>query len=160
MVVTRYGHNDKTKFVNVLEASHPIPDINGLNATKKIIKLAESASKNDLVIFLISGGASALLFSPLKGVSIKQKQYINDMLLKSGAPITEMNIVRQSISAIKGGRLSEIIKPAKLITYAISDIPGDDPKFIGSGPTVNSNITNNKAIEILKKYNIDVSFDI
>tara|TARA_B100001741_G_scaffold110983_1_gene91199 strand:+ start:593 stop:1846 length:1254 start_codon:yes stop_codon:yes gene_type:complete len=160
LVVTRYGHNDKTKFVNVLEASHPIPDINGLNATKKIIKLAESASKNDLVIFLISGGASALLFSPLKGVSIKQKQYINDMLLKSGAPITEMNIVRQSISAIKGGRLSEIIKPAKLITYAISDIPGDDPKFIGSGPTVNSNITNNKAIEILKKYNIDVSFDI
>ncbi len=157
LVVTRYGHKDNTKFVNVLEASHPIPDINGLNATNEIIKIAKSACEKDLIIFLISGGASALLFSAAQGISFQQKKYINDMLLKSGAPIIEMNIVRQSISAIKGGRLSELIKPAKLITYAISDIPGDDPKFIGSGPTVSSNVNINKAIEIIKKYNIHVS---
>ncbi len=160
LVVTRYGHKDNTKFVNVLEASHPIPDINGLNATNKIIKIAKSACEKDLIIFLISGGASALLFSAAQGISFQQKKYINDMLLKSGAPIIEMNIVRQSISAIKGGRLSELIKPAKLITYAISDIPGDDPTFIGSGPTVSSNVNINKAIQILKKYNIHISEEI
>ena len=160
LVITRYGHKDKTKFINVLEASHPIPDINGLNATKKIIKLAKNASQKDLVIFLISGGASALLFSAAQGISFQEKQNINDMLLKSGAPITEMNIVRQSLSAIKGGRLSEIIKPAKLITYAISDIPGDDPKFIGSGPTVNSKVRVEEAVKILKKYDIQVSKNV
>ncbi len=160
LVVTRYGHKDNTKFVNVLEASHPIPDKNGLKATNKIIKIAKSASEKDLVIFLISGGASALLFSAVQGISFQQKIYINDMLLKSGAPIIEMNIVRQSISAIKGGRLSKLIKPAKLITYAISDIPGDDPKFVGSGPTINSNVKEDQAIEIIKKYNIDVSEEI
>ena len=160
LVITRYGHTVKTKFVNVLEASHPIPDINGLKATKEIIKIAKSASKKDLVIFLISGGASALLFSAAEGISFQQKKYINDMLLKSGAPITEMNIVRQSISAIKGGRLSKLIEPAKLITYAISDIPGDDPKFIGSGPTVKSDVNSDQAIEVLKKYNIEINEDI
>ncbi len=157
LVVTRYGHNNKTKYIKVLEASHPVPDINGLIATKEIINIAKKAEKKDLVIFLISGGASALLFSPVKGVSFQEKQYLNNMLLKSGARINEINIVRQSISAIKGGRLSNIIKPSNLVTYAISDIPGDDPKFIGSGPTVNSNVNVEDAIRILKKYKIDIS---
>ena len=160
LVVTRYGHSEKTKYIKVLEASHPIPDRNGLNATNKIIELARKATDKDLVIFLISGGASALLFSPIKGISFEEKQYLNNMLLKSGARINEINIVRQSISAIKGGRLSHLINPSNLITYAISDIPGDDPKFIGSGPTVNSNVKVEDAIRILKKYKIDISPNI
>ena len=138
-VVTRYDHFVKTKKIKVVEASHPIPDLNGYNATKKIIQIAKNTSKDDLVIFLISGGASALLCSPLDGINFVEKQKINNELLKSGASIDEMNIVRQSISAVKGGRLLELIKPSNCITYGISDIPGDDPSFIGSGPTIYTN---------------------
>ncbi len=159
-VVTRYDHFVKTKKIKVVEASHPIPDLNGYNATKKIIQIAKNTSKDDLVIFLISGGASALLCSPLDGINFDEKQKINNELLKSGASIDEMNIVRQSISAVKGGRLLELIKPSNCITYGISDIPGDDPSFIGSGPTIYSNNDPNKLFEILDNYQIEISKEI
>ena len=160
LVVTRYDHFVKTKKIKVLEASHPIPDLNGYNATKQIIQIAKNTSKDDLVIFLISGGASALFCSPLDGISFDEKQKINNELLKSGASIDQMNIVRQSISAVKGGRLLELIKPSNCITYGISDIPGDDPSFIGSGPTIYTNNDTNNFFEILDNYKIKISNEI
>ena len=130
LVITRYGHYTKTKFIKIIEASHPEPDKNGLIASKKIFELATKSSKDDHVVFLISGGASSLLTFPAKGVVFKEKQRINKELLRCGAPIDEMNIVRRSLSKIKGGRLAQAIFPAKLTTYMISDIPGDEPAYI------------------------------
>ena len=157
LVVTRYGHYTKTKFIKIVEASHPEPDKNGLLASKKIFELATQTSKDDHVVFLISGGASSLLTLPAKGVSFEEKQRINKELLSCGAPIDEMNIVRRSLSQIKGGRLAQAIFPAKLTTYMISDIPGDDPAYIGSGPTVQANGLNEDSIKILEKYEISVN---
>jgi len=157
LVVTRYGHYTKTKFIKIVEASHPEPDKNGLLAAKKIFELATQSSKDDHVVFLISGGASSLLMMPAKGVSFEEKQRINKELLRCGAPIDEMNIVRRSLSQIKGGRLAQAIFPAKLTTYMISDIPGDDPTYIGSGPTIQANGLNEDSIKILEKYKISVN---
>ena len=157
LVVTRYGHYTKTKFIKIVEASHPEPDKNGLLASKKIFELATQSSKDDHVVFLISGGASSLLTLPAKGVSFEEKQRINKELLRCGAPIDEMNIVRRSLSQIKGGRLAQAIFPAKLTTYMISDIPGDDPAYIGSGPTIQANGLNEDSIKILEKYKISVN---
>ena len=157
LVVTRYGHYTKTKFIKIIEASHPEPDKNGLLASKKIFELATESSKDDHVVFLISGGASSLLTLPAKGVSFEEKQRINKELLRCGAPIDEMNIVRRSLSQIKGGRLAQAIFPAKLTTYMISDIPGDDPAYIGSGPTIQANGLNEDSIKILEKYKISVN---
>ena len=157
LAVTRYGHYTKTKFIKIVEASHPEPDKNGLLASKKIFDLATQSSKDDHVVFLISGGASSLLTLPAKGVSFEEKQRINKELLRCGAPIDEMNIVRRSLSQIKGGRLAQAIFPAKLTTYMISDIPGDDPTYIGSGPTIQANGLNEDSIKILEKYKISVN---
>ena len=157
LVVTRYGHYTKTKFIKIVEASHPEPDKNGLLASKKIFELATQSSKDDHVVFLISGGASSLLTLPAKGVSFEEKQRINKELLRCGAPIDEMNIVRRSLSQIKGGRLAQAIYPAKLTTYMISDIPGDDPAYIGSGPTIQANGLNKDSIKILEKYKISIN---
>jgi glycerate-2-kinase len=157
LVVTRYGHYTKTKFIKIVEASHPEPDKNSLLASKKIFELAKQSSKDDHVVFLISGGASSLLTLPAKGVSFEEKQRINKELLRCGAPIDEMNIVRRSLSQIKGGRLAQAIYPSKLTTYMISDIPGDDPAYIGSGPTIQANGLNEDSIEILKKYEISIN---
>jgi glycerate-2-kinase len=157
LVVTRYGHYTKTKFIKIVEASHPEPDKNSLLASKKIFELAKQSSKDDHVVFLISGGASSLLTLPAKGVSFEEKQRINKELLRCGAPIDEMNIVRRSLSQIKGGRLAQAIFPAKLTTYMISDIPGDDPAYIGSGPTIQANGLNEDSIKILEKYKISVN---
>ena len=157
LVITRYGHHTKTKFIKIIEASHPEPDKNGLLATKKIFELATQSSKEDHVVFLISGGASSLLTLPAKGVSFEEKQRINKELLRCGAPIDEMNIVRRSLSQIKGGRLAQAIFPAKLTTYMISDIPGDDPAYIGSGPTIQANGLNEDSIKILEKYEISIN---
>ena len=148
LVVTRYGHYTKTKFIKIIEASHPEPDKNGLIASKKIFELATKSSKDDHVVFLISGGASSLLTFPAKGVVFKEKQRINKELLRCGAPIDEMNIVRRSLSKIKGGRLAQAILPAKLTTYMISDIPRDDPAYIGSGPTIQATGLNEDSIKI------------
>ena len=157
LVITRYGHYTKTKFIKIVEASHPEPDKNSLLASKKIFELATQSSKDDHVVFLISGGASSLLTLPAKGVSFEEKQRINKELLRCGAPIDEMNIVRRSLSQIKGGRLAQAIYPAKLTTYMISDIPGDDPAYIGSGPTIQANGLNKDSIKILEKYEISIN---
>jgi glycerate 2-kinase len=157
IVITRYGHSTKTKFIEVVEASHPEPDKIGLIASKKLFDLAKKADKDDHVIFLISGGASSLLTLPADGINFEEKQRINKELLISGAPIDQMNIVRRALSKIKGGRLAEAIYPAKLSTYMISDIPGDDPSYIGSGPTIQANGSNNDALKILNDYKIDIS---
>jgi len=157
IVITRYGHATKTKFIEVVEASHPEPDKIGLLASKKLFSLAKKADINDHVVFLISGGASSLLTLPADGIKFEEKQRINKELLISGAPIDQMNIVRRALSKIKGGRLAEAIRPAKLTTYMISDIPGDDPSYIGSGPTIQASGSNNDAFKILNDYKIDIS---
>ena len=157
LVITRYGHFTKTKFIEVIEAAHPEPDKNGLLASKKTFDIASNLTKSDHVVFLISGGASSLLTLPLSGISFEDKQRINKELLISGAPIDEMNIVRRSLSQLKGGRLAQTIFPAKLSTYMISDIPGDDPAYIGSGPTIQATGSNEDSISILDHYKISIS---
>ena len=157
IVITRYGHGTQTKFIEVIEASHPEPDKIGLLASKKLFSLAKKAGIDDHVVFLISGGASSLLTLPADGINFEEKQRINKELLISGAPIEQMNIVRRALSKIKGGRLAEAIYPAKLTTYMISDIPGDDPSYIGSGPTIQASGLNNDAFKILNDYKIDIS---
>lgn len=157
IVITRYGHYTKTKVIKVLEASHPKPDQAGLEATKILFNLAKNAMKDDHIVFLISGGASSLLTLPLDGVSFEEKQRINTELLISGAAIDKMNIVRRSLSQIKGGRLAQAIYPAQMTTYMISDIPGDDPAYIGSGPTIQAIGRNEDAISILDDYKIRIS---
>ena len=157
LVITRYGHFTKTKFIEVIEAAHPEPDKNALLASKKTFDIASNLTKSDHVVFLISGGASSLLTLPLSGISFEDKQRINKELLISGAPIDKMNIVRRSLSQLKGGRLAQTIFPAKLSTYMISDIPGDDPAYIGSGPTIQATGSNEDSISILDHYKISIS---
>jgi glycerate 2-kinase len=136
LIVTRYGHGCPTACIKVVEASHPVPDAAGQDAARRILALAQGAGPDDLVVALISGGASALLALPAEGVTLEDKQQVARALLRSGAPIDEMNRVRQALSAIKGGRLAAAAAPARLVTWVISDVPGDDPAVIGSGPTV------------------------
>lgn len=135
LVVTRYGHAAKTRSIEVVEASHPVPDAAGHRAAQRILELVTSARPNDLVIALISGGASSLLSLPAPGLTLEEKRPLTSQLLRSGAPISAMNEVRKALSAIKGGRLAAACR-AKLVTYVISDVPGDDPAIVGSGPTV------------------------
>ena len=136
LVVTRYGHACPTQYVEIVEAAHPVPDETGLKTAARILAMAHSAGPDDLVIFLMSGGASSLLSLPVAGVSFAEKQAVNRALLKSGMPIGAMNKVRKSLSAIKGGRLAAAAAQAQLVTFLISDVPGDDPAAIGSGPTI------------------------
>jgi len=154
LVVTRYGHNVATKRIEVVEAAHPVPDAAGRAAAERILKMVHGLSADDLVLFLASGGGSALLALPAPGLTLEDKQAINKALLKSGANITEMNCVRKHLSAVKGGRLGAACAPAQLLTLAISDIPGDDPAVIASGPTVVDSTTFADAIAILQKYGI------
>jgi len=156
LVVTRYGHAVPTRSVEVVEAAHPVPDEAGLNAARRILALAHEAGPDDLVVCLVSGGASALLSLPAEGVTLADKQALNRALLKSGAPIGEMNLVRKSLSAIKGGRLAAAVAPAQLVTYLISDVPGDDPSSIGSGPTIPERVDPRSVLSILGRYEIDV----
>jgi hydroxypyruvate reductase len=156
LVVTRYGHAVPARFIEIVEASHPVPDEAGLKAAGRILELARTAGPDDLVVCLISGGASALLSLPAEGVTLADKQAINRALLTSGAPIGEMNLVRKSFSAIKGGRLAASIGQAQLVTYLISDVPGDDPSSIGSGPTIPEPVDPDAALAILRKYGIAV----
>lgn len=160
LVVTRYGHAVPTRSVEIVEAAHPVPDAAGLNAAKRILALAHEAGPDDLVVCLISGGASALLSLPAEGITFADKQDLNRALLKSGAPIGEMNLVRKSLSAIKGGRLAAAVGPAQLVTYLISDVPGDDPSSIGSGPTIPERVDPEAALSILSKYSIDVPLHV
>lgn len=154
LVVTRYGHRVKTRRIEVVEAAHPVPDTAGREAAERILRMVQGLSADDLVLFLVSGGGSSLLTLPAAGVTLEDKQAINKALLRSGANITEMNCVRKHLSAIKGGRLAIAAHPARVVTLAISDIPGDDPAVIASGPTVADATTFADARAILRKYQI------
>jgi hydroxypyruvate reductase len=154
LVVTRYGHHAPTRKIEVVEAAHPVPDMAGREAAERILRMVQGLSADDLVLFLVSGGGSALLALPAPGLTLTDKQAINKALLKSGANIAEMNCVRKHLSAVKGGRLAAACAPAKVVTLAISDIPGDDPAIIASGPTVADPTTFADALAILVKYRI------
>jgi hydroxypyruvate reductase len=157
LVITRYGHSVKTNQIEIVEASHPIPDSRGFMATKRILEMVSSLNSDDLVIALISGGGSSLLTLPAEGLSLKDKQEINVELLKSGAPIKAINCIRSHISLIKGGRLAQAAYPARVVSLIISDVPGDDPTIIASGPTVPDPTTFSNALELLNRYRIPVS---
>jgi glycerate 2-kinase len=154
LVVTRYGHSLPLRSIEVVEAGHPMPDLAGADAAKRILALASSARENDTVIFLASGGASALLALPDETVPLRDKQLVTNDLLRSGATIHQMNAVRKHLSSIKGGRLAEAASPAKVLTFAISDVPGDNPDVIGSGPTVPDETTLSDALAVLKAFEI------
>jgi glycerate 2-kinase len=154
LVVTRYGHHAACKRIEVVEAAHPVPDLAGRNAAQRMLDMVQGLSTNDLVLCLISGGGSALLTLPAPGLTLEDKQAINRALLRSGANIAEMNCVRKHLSAIKGGRLAAACHPAKVVTLTISDVPGDDPAVIASGPTVPDRTTFADAFAILEKYRI------
>jgi glycerate 2-kinase len=155
LVVTRYGHGIPCKFIEVVEASHPVPDEAGSKAARRIIDMVSGLTADDLVLVLISGGGSALLALPADGITLADKQAINRALLKCGAHIAEMNTVRKHLSAIKGGRLAATAAPARVVTLAISDVPGDDLSIIASGPTVPDASTRTDALAILTKYGIE-----
>ena len=157
IVVTRYGHGLECRGIKVLEAAHPFTDENGLNATDEIINLLSSLKENDFVLCLISGGGSALLCKPRKGVSFIEKQKIFSHLFMSSASIKEINIVRKHLSEIKGGQLSKIAFPAKVLGLIISDVSGDNPSDIASGITSGEITTGSDAIKIINKYRLDVS---
>ena len=155
LVVTRYGHGIPCKFIEVVEASHPVPDEAGSKAARRIIDMVSGLTADDLVLVLISGGGSALLALPADGITLADKQAINRALLKCGAHIAEMNTVRKHLSVIKGGRLAVTAAPARVVTLAISDVPGDDLSIIASGPTVPDASTRTDALAILTKYGIE-----
>ncbi len=161
LVVARYDYVPPAYKANpgrieVVEAAHPVPDEAGRRAAQRIAELTKGLTADDLVLCLMSGGASSLLAMPAEGVTLEEKQAINMALLKSGAAIDEMNCVRKHLSAIKGGRLAARCAPAKVVTLLISDVPGDAPEVIGSGPTVPDSTTCADALRILARYAIDV----
>lgn len=153
-VVTRYGHAVPTRRIEVIEASHPVPDANSERGAQRLLERVRGLGPDDLVIALMSGGASALLAAPAPGVTLADKQAVNRALLASGANIAEMNAVRKHLSAIKGGRLAAAAFPARVVTLAISDVPGDDPAVIGSGPTVPDPTTFAEARALIARYGI------
>jgi len=156
LVVTRYGHGADCRRIEVIEAAHPVPDEAGRAAAGRILQKVQGLTENDVVLCLISGGGSSLLSLPAQGITLAQKQALNKALLKSGATITEINCVRKHLSAIKGGRLALACAPARVVTLLISDVPGDDPGIIASGPTLPDPTTCDEALAILHKYGIDI----
>jgi glycerate 2-kinase len=156
VAVARHGYGRPTRVVTMIEAGHPVPDAAGLKAAERALELADSAGEGDLVLVLMSGGASANWIAPAHGVSFADKQAVTRALLRSGAHIGEINTVRKHLSRIKGGRLARHARPASLVTIAISDVPGDDPAVIGSGPTVPDPSTLAEARAIVAKYRLDL----
>jgi len=156
LVVTRYGYAVPCERIEIVEAAHPVPDAAGREAAGRMLALVQGLGPDDLVICLISGGGSALLPLPGEGVSLEDKQAINRALLKSGATISEMNCVRRHLSAIKGGRLAAACHPARVVNLLISDVPGDNPMDIASGPTVADPTTCADALAIVRRYAIDL----
>jgi glycerate 2-kinase len=155
LVVTRYGHAVPCERIEIVEAAHPVPDAAGEAAARRILALVQGLTPDDLVIALISGGGSALLTLPAEGLTLADKQAVNRALLRSGAHIGEMNTVRKHLSAIKGGRLAAAAYPAPVMALLISDVPGDDPSVIASGPTVPDATSFADALAILEKYRIE-----
>ncbi len=156
-VVTRYGHAVPTRRIEVIEASHPVPDANSERGAQRLLQRVRGLGPDDLVLALISGGGSALCAAPAAGLTLADKQAINRALLASGANISEMNCVRKHLSAIKGGRLAAAARPARVVTLAISDVPGDDPAVIASGPTVPDPTTFADARAIIARHGIEPS---
>lgn len=156
LVITRYGYGRPCEGIEIVEASHPVPDAAGAEATERMLELLEGVTEDDFVLALISGGASALLTAPVSGVSLAEKQAVNQALLASGAPIDRMNTVRKHLSRVKGGQLAAKAYPARMQALMISDVPGDDPAFIGSGPTVGDDSAVADARSVLERWNIDV----
>ena len=154
LVVTRYGHHVPCERIEVVEASHPVPDAAGENAARRILEIAGGLGPDDLMLCLISGGGSALLALPAPGITMADKQAVSKALLRSGANITEMNCVRKHLSAIKGGRLAAATQ-ARVVSLVISDVPGDDLSVIASGPTVPDPTSYADALGVLEKYRID-----
>ena len=156
LVITRYGYERPCVGIEIASAAHPVPDAAGLAATARMLALLESLGEGDFVLALISGGASALLVAPCAGVTLAEKQAVNAALLASGAPIDKMNTVRKHLSRVKGGQLAAAAYPAQMLTLLISDVPGDDPAMIGSGPTVAEPSTPADARAILDHWHIAV----
>ncbi len=154
LVVTRYGYGAACTRIEIVEAAHPVPDAAGLAAAQRMLQLVSGLGADDLVLCLISGGGSALLPLPLPGLTLDDKQALNRALLASGASINEMNCVRRHLSAIKGGRLAAACHPARVLTLALSDVPGDDPINIASGPTVADPTTCADALAIVRRYGL------
>lgn len=156
LVITRYGYERPAGGIEIASAAHPVPDAAGVAATQRMLALGQGLTADDTVVALMSGGGSALLCAPVPGLTLADKQALNAALLASGARISEMNVVRKQVSAVKGGRLAAAFAPARLLTLLISDVPGDDPSEIASGPTVGSDATPQEALGILDRYRIDL----
>ena len=156
VVVTRYGFAAKCKKIKVMEAAHPIPDRAGMVATKEIISAVQGLTPEDLVVALFCGGGSALLPAPPKNFSLEDEQTLNTVLLKSGAPISVMNSIRKRFSRIKGGQLALAASPARVVSLIVSDVPGDDPAQVASGPTVPDKTSHEEAIAGINTYNIQI----
>lgn len=156
LVITRYGYAVPCERIRIVEAAHPVPDAAGLEATRRLLEHVRGLTADDLVLCLISGGGSALLTQPLDGLTLEDKQAVNRALLASGATIAEMNCVRRHLSAVKGGRLAAACAPARVLTLLISDVPGDNPMDIASGPTVADPTTCADALAIIRRYGIAV----
>ena len=156
VATTRHGHAVPTRRIEVIEAGHPVPDEASVRGAEKALALANEAGPDDLVLALISGGGSANWIAPVEGIPYAQKQQVNKSLLRSGAPISEMNTVRKHLSRIKGGRLARAAYPAQMVTLAISDVPHDDPAVIASGPTVPDPSTLADARNIVERYKLPI----
>lgn len=154
LIITRYGYARPTRGIEVVEASHPVPDAAGQQATARMLALLGGLGKDDFVLALVSGGGSALLCAPAGDMTLEDKQAVNRALLESGAPIGQMNVVRKHLSRVKGGQLAAAAYPAKMLTLMISDVPGDDPADIASGVTVGEKTTAADALTIIRKYDI------
>ena len=152
VVVTRYGYATPCEHIEIIEAAHPVPDAAGLEASRRLLAAVEGLTEDDLVVALISGGGSALLPAPPEGMTLQDEIAVNEVLLASGAPISAMNTVRKHLSAIKGGRLALAAHPARVVSLIVSDIPGDNPAFVASGPTVPDPATRADALSIVKAY--------
>jgi glycerate 2-kinase len=156
IAVTRHGYGRPTRHIPIVEAGHPVPDEAGLKGTERALALAQAAGADDLVLVLLSGGASANWIAPAEGITLAEKQAVTRALLRSGAAIGDMNALRKHLSRIKGGRLARLAFPARLVTLAISDVPGDDPSVIGSGPTVPDPTTLEDARRIVARFPLDL----
>ncbi|NIK48047.1 glycerate kinase type-2 family protein [Variibacter gotjawalensis] len=154
IAVTRHGYGRPTRQIPMIEAGHPVPDQAGIDATERTLQLADTATADDLVLVLMSGGASANWIAPAAGITLAEKQALTRALLRSGANIGEINTLRKHLSRIKGGRLAARAAPARVLTLAVSDVPGDDPDVIGSGPTVPDTKTLADALAVVKKFNV------
>ncbi|MFD1796339.1 glycerate kinase [Paracoccus aurantiacus] len=156
LVITRYGYGRPTQGIEIVEAAHPVPDQAGVDATRRMLDLLGGLAEGDLVLMLISGGASALLSAPAGDMTLTEKQAVNAALLASGAPIGQMNVLRKHLSRVKGGQLAAAAAPARVMALMISDVPGDDPAMIGSGPTVGDASTTADALAIVERWGIEL----